>query len=127
MFSLVYSSVAYYALSRPPAQQFMAWGIFSPTGTLSNYFSGSEANVTAGKVMDWHLAITNQMGSIQYVQVVYRLGNGTSADPGDTVPASSIPPLGNSSIFIPNAQTALLNFTWIISNKTRGGMVVLNM
>ena len=126
-FSLVYSSVAYYVLSRPPSQQFMAWGIFSPAGTLSNYFSGSEANVTAGKVMDWHLAITNQMGSIQYVQVLYRLGNGTSADPSATVPASSIPPLGNSSIFIPNARTALLNFTWSISNKTRGGMVFLNM
>jgi len=127
MFSLVYSSVAYYALSRPPAQQFMAWGIFSPTGTLSNYFSGSEANVTAGKVMNWHLAITNQMGSIQYVKVVYRLGNATTTGPNATVPASSIPQLGTSSIFIPNAQTALMNFTWSISNKTRGGIVFLNM
>ena len=127
MFSLVYSSVAHYALSRPPAQMFIAWGIFSPTGTLSNYFSGSEANVTAGKVMNWHLAITNQMGSIQYVKVVYRLGNATTAGPNATVPASSIPQLGTSSIFIPNAQTALMNFTWSISNKTRGGIVFLNM
>jgi len=127
-FSLVYSSVAYYTLSRPPAQQFMAWGIFSPGGTLSNYFSGSETNVTLGRVLNWHLAITNQMGSIQYVQVVYRLGNGTSADPNATFPASSIPQLGNSSIFIPNAQTALLNFTWSIDSKeVRGGMVFLNM
>lgn len=127
-FSLVYSSVAYYALSRPPAQQFMAWGIFSPSGTLSNYFSGSEAKVTVGKVLNWHLAITNQMGSIQYVQVVYRLGNGTSAHPNATVPASSLPQLGNSSIFIPNTQTALLNFTWSIdSDQTRGGTVFLNM
>ena len=127
MFSLVYSSVAHYALSRPPAQMFIAWGIFSPTGTLSNYFSGSEANVTAGKVMNWHLAITNQMGSIQYVKVVYRLGNATTTGPNATVPASSIPQLGTSSIFIPNAQTALMNFTWSISNKTRGGIVFLNM
>ena len=126
-FSLVYSSVAYYALSRPPTQEFMAWGIFSPTGTLSKYFSGSEANVVAGRVMNWHLAITNQMGSIQYVQVVYRLGNGTSPDPNTIVPASSIPQVGNSSILIPNAQMALLNFTWSISNKTRCGMMFLNM
>jgi len=105
----------------------MAWGIFSPSGTLSRYFSGSEANVTVGKVLNWHLAITNKMGSIQYVQVIYRLGNGTSADPSAVVPASTIPPLGNSSIFIPNEKTALLNFTWSISNKTRGGIVFLNM
>jgi hypothetical protein len=106
----------------------MAWGIFSPSGTLSNYFSGSEAKVTVGKVLNWHLAITNQMGSIQYVQVVYRLGNGTSAHPNATVPASSLPQLGNSSIFIPNTQTALLNFTWSIdSDQTGGGTVFLNM
>ncbi len=127
-FSLVFSSVAYYALSRPPAQQFMGWGIFSPTGTLSNYFSGSEANVTVGKVFNWHMAITNQMGSIQYVQVVYRLGNATSAYPNATIPASSVPQLGNSSIFIPNGQTALLNFTWSIESRyPRGGMIFLNM
>ncbi len=127
-FSLIYSSVAYYALSRPPTQQFMAWGIFSPSGTLSNYFSGSEANVTVGKVLSWHLAITNQMGSIQYIQVVYRLGNGTSPDPSVNVPASSLPKLGNSSIFIPNAQTALLNFTWSIDSKqATGGTIFLNM
>src|SRR5260370_2307223 len=127
-FSLVFSSVAYYALSPPPAQQFIAWGIFSPSGTLSNFFSGSEANVTVGKALNWHMAITNQMGSIQYVQVVYRLGNATSAYPNATIPASSIPQLGNSSIFIPNAQTALLNFTWSIDSKDpTGGMIFLNM
>jgi hypothetical protein len=106
----------------------MAWGIFSPGGTLSNYFSGSEANVTRGEVLNWHLAITNQMGSIQYVQVVYRLGNATSAYPNATIPASSIPELGNSSIFIPNAQTALLNFTWSIDSRPPGdGMIFLKM
>src|SRR5437016_14135185 len=95
MFSLVYSSVAYYAMSRPPAQQFMAWGIFSPTGTPSNYFSGSEANVTAGKVMNWHLAITNQSGSIQCVKVAYGLGNATTTRPNASGPARSIPQLAN--------------------------------
>ena len=86
-FSLVYSSVAYYSLSRLPSQEFMAWGIFSPSGSLSNYFSGAGANITVGQTLDWHFAITNQMGSIQYVQVVYRLANSTSPNPNATVPA----------------------------------------
>jgi hypothetical protein len=116
-FSLVYSSIAYYSLSRPPAQDFMAWGVFSSSGSLSNYFSGAGANVTVGETLNWHFAVTNQMGSIQYVQVVYRLGNSTSADPNATVPGT-VPQLGNSSIFIPNAQTALVNFTWSITSKS---------
>ena len=127
-FSLVYSSIAYYSLSRPPAQEFMAWGVFSPSGSLSNYFSGSGANVTKGETLKWHFAVTNQMGSIQYVQVVYRLGNSTSANPNATVPGSSVLQLGNSSIFIPNAQTALVNFTWVITSRNpAGGMVFINM
>ena len=129
-FSLVYSSVAYYSLSRPPSQEFMAWGIFSPSGSLSNYFSGAAANVAVGQTLNWHFAVTNQMGSIQYVQVVYRLANNTSADSNTTVPGSTVPQLGNRSIFIPNAQTGFVNFTWSIISKSppsQGGMVFITM
>ena len=127
-FSVVYSSIAYYTLSKPPAQEFMAWGVFSPGGSLSNYFSGSEANVTVGKSLSWHFAVTNRMGSIQYVKIVYRLGNSTSVSPNATVSGDAVPQLGNSSIFIPNEQTALMNFTWsIASSISRGGLIFLNM
>lgn len=127
-FSLVYSSIAYYSLSRPPTQEFIAWGVFSSSGALSNYFSGKGANVSLAETLNWHFAITNQMGSIQYVQVVYRLGNSTSASPNATVPGNTVPPLGNSSIFVPNARTALVNFTWAIASRnTTGGLVFITM
>ena len=125
---MVYSSVAYYSLSRPPSQEFMAWGIFSPSGSLSNYFSGAGANVPVGQTLDWHFAITNQMGSIQYVQIVYRLANGTSPNPNATVPANIVPQLGNSSVFIPNGRMAFVNFTWSVTSKSsQGGMIFINM
>jgi hypothetical protein len=127
-FTLTYSSIAYYSLSRPPAQEFIAWGVFSSSGTLSTYFSGGGANVTVGNTFNWHFAITNQMGSIQYTQIVYRLGNSTSANPSATAPGGSVPQLGNSSIFVPNEQTDLVNFTWsIASKKAQGGMVFVTM
>jgi hypothetical protein len=127
-FTLTYSSIAYYSLSRPPAQEFMAWGVFSPNGTLSNYFSGGGANVTVGNTLNWHFAITNQMGSIQYAQIVYRLGNITSATPSATAPGNSVPQLGNKSIFIQSTQTALVNFAWsVASKKAQGGMVFITM
>lgn len=127
-FSLIFSSVAYYSLSHVPAQQFIAWGVFSPSGTLSNYFSGAEANITVGKTLNWHFAITNEMGSIQYVKVVYRLGNSTSTSPNATSPADSVSELGSSEVFVPNARTAVLNYTWSISsNYTQGGLVFINL
>jgi len=127
-FSLVYSSIAYYALSRPPAQSFFAWGVYSQNGSLSNYFSGVGTNVTTHKVLSWHFEVTNQMGSIQYVGIVYRLGNSTSKNPSATAPASTIPQIGNNSRFIPNGQTASIDFAWIInSEKQAGGLLTLNM
>jgi hypothetical protein len=129
-FSLVYSSLAYYSLSRPPSQEFIGWGVYPPSGTLSNYFSEAGANVTVDNVQSWHFAITNHMGSIQYVQVIYRLANSTSTTPNATLPGSTVPQVGNSSIFIPDSQTAVLNFTWSISSRhvdVRSGMVFINM
>lgn len=127
-FSLAFSSAVYYALSKPPSQQLMSLGVFSSGGTLSNYFSGAGVNVTINEVLNWNLRVTNQMGSIQYVEVVYRLGNRTSASPSPNAPANSLQQLGNRSIFVPNASTASLNFTWSISSKAPiGSMTFLNM
>jgi len=127
-FSLVYSSIAYYAVSKPPAQPFIGWGVSSPDETLSNYFSGVGTNVTTHKVLTWHFEVTNQMGSIQYIGIVYRLGNSTSRIPNATAPAITVPPIGNTSRFIPNGQTASINFTWSIDFEHQaGGLVVLNM
>src|SRR5438093_12395115 len=69
------------------------------------------------------------MGSIQYVQVVYRSANSTSPNPNTTVPGSTVWQLGNRSIFIPNAQTGFVNFTWTINSKapSPGGMVFITM
>jgi hypothetical protein len=127
-FSLVYSSVAYYVMSRTPAQPFIAFGVYSQYNTLSNYFSGVGLNVTTHKTLNWHFEVTNQMGSIQYVGIVYRLGNSASGNPNATTPASIIPQVGNNSRFIPNGQTSFINFTWSInSEKQVGGLVSLNM
>jgi hypothetical protein len=127
-FSLVYSSIAYYALSKPPSQPFVAWGVFSPNDTLSNYFSGVGANVTTHKVLNWHFELTNEMGSIQYVGIVYRLGNSSSVNPNATTPARAVPQIGNTSRFIPNGQTESINFAWDIdSETTAGGLVILKM
>lgn len=127
-FSLIYSSIAYYALSKPPAQPFIGWGVYSPSQTLSNYFSGVGTNVTTHKVLNWHFEVRNEMGSIQYIGIVYRLGNSTSKSPNATAPAIAVPSIGNMSKFIPNGQSASINFTWSITSENQaGGLVVLNL
>lgn len=125
--STVYSSITYFATCKPPAQEYIAWGIFSQNGSLSNYFSGGGANITLGRTFNWHFNVTNMMGSIQYVQVIYRLANDTSASPNATIPANVLQ-IGNDSIFIPNGQTGFLAFTWVLNSRSIvNGMEFVNL
>lgn len=126
-FSLVFSSLAYYLQTQPASEGFIAWGVYSPSGSLSGYFSGPGANVTVGETLSWHFAITNDMGSIQFIRVVYRLSNSSFVSPSATNPAT-VPEIGNESVFIPRGQTALVNFTWSVSpGRVAGGLRFFNM
>lgn len=126
-FSLVLSSLAYYLQARPASEEFIAWGVYSPSGSLSGYFSGQGANVTVGETLSWHFVITNDMGSIQFIQVVYRLSNSSYVAPNATYPASA-PELGNESIFVPTSQNTVLNLTWSVSSgRVAGELKFLNM
>lgn len=126
-FSLALSSLAYYLQARPASEEFIAWGIYSSSGSLSGYFSGPGANVTVGEILSWHFAITNNMGTIQFIRVVYRVANASFVPPNATIQAAA-PEVGNESIFIPRSQTAFLNLTWSVSSsRLSAGLRFLNM
>lgn len=135
-FSIAYSSATFYILSQKPSQPFLALGVFSPEGVLSGYSSGTIVSITANQVQNWYLQVTNRMESVQYVRIVYRLGNATTPNP------TSIQPSPTSCIielvaphnclyadtFIPNGNTASLNFTWtILSENQTGAITHLNL
>lgn len=85
-------------------------------------------NVTVHEGLNWHFEIANQMGSVQYVQIVYRLGNASSMSPDATASATTVQQVGNSSIFVANGHTETLNFAWnVTSRNVRAGTVYVNM
>ena len=135
-FSIAYSSATFYILSQLPSQPFIAMGVFSPEGVLSGYSSGTAVSITPNNVQNWYLQVTNKMGSVQYVRVVYRLGNATTPNPTSIQPSSTscilelVAPYNclYSETFIPNGKTASLNFTWAILSENQNGSVThLNM
>ena len=135
-FSITYSSATFYILSQRPFQPFIAVGVFSPEGTLSSYSSGTVVSITANKVQNWYLQVTNKMGSVQYVRVAYRLGNASTQSPTNIQPSSTsciletVAPYNclHSDTFISNGNTASLNFTWtILSENQTGSVTHLNL
>ncbi len=125
-FSLVYSSIGFYALSPRPSQPFMGFGVFSENGLLSGYVNGTNP-VMVNRTFNWHLDVTNRMGVIQYVGIVYRIGNGSTASPTTSQPAS-VPQFGIADMFIANGETGMISFAWsIISKNETGGSVFPNL
>ncbi len=123
-FTAVYSSAAFYLLSPPAFQPFMAFGVLSDQGTLSGYTPGSGLGLPLNQIVNWHLEITNRMGTVEFVRVVFRIGNLTTESPAETSPASSVPPIGTFERFISNEMTETINFDWqVVSTISSGGSV----
>lgn len=126
-FTVIYSSVAFYLFSPTPAQSFMGFGVLSNQGTLSQYVPGSGLGVTTNQTLSWHLQVLNRMGTVQFVRLVFRLGNLTTTSPTDSGPADSLPQVGSAERFIANQDTASLNFTWKVVNATQAALIFLKL
>ena len=127
-FTIVYSSVAFFVLSKPAAQAFIGFGVFASNGSLSNYYQNSGApNVTIGQTLNWQLQIANRIGRIQLAEVVVRMGNLTTIPPTETGP-SNAPDIDESIITVPNAENSTVNFDWkIISVSHPGRLTYLTL
>jgi hypothetical protein len=126
----IFATVAFYATTAKPGQPFMAFGVYSSQGALSAY-TGSNLTVNINEQIDWSLHVTNEMGTIQFVQVVPRIGNTTSNAPNATTP-SAVPPtlksLVNLTMFVPEGVTAVMSFDWrIVAINERGGLDYISL
>jgi hypothetical protein len=118
-FLSIYAAIAFYATTPKPSQPFIGFGIYSHEGQLLGY-TGPNSTVVLNQPNEWRLNVTNKMGSLQFVQVISRLGNQTTIPPNATSPAS-LPVLANSTMFVPNQNTSLLSFNWTITAVTPSG------
>ncbi|TMI61154.1 hypothetical protein E6H16_07020, partial [Candidatus Bathyarchaeota archaeon] len=127
-FTIVYSSVAFFVMSKPAAQAFIGFGVFASNGSLSNYYQNSGApNVTIGQTLNWRLQIANRIGRIQLAEIVVRMGNLTTIPPTETGP-SNAPDIDESIITVPNAENSIVNFDWkIISVSHPGRLTYLTL
>jgi uncharacterized membrane protein len=127
-FTTVYSSVAFFALSKAPSQAFIGFGIFSSNGSLSNYYQNSgEPNVTIGQTLNWTLQIANHVGRIQMAEIVVRMGNLTTIQPTATGPANA-PDIEESIVAVPNNENSTVNFDWkIIAVSHPGRLTYLTL
>jgi hypothetical protein len=123
----IFSSATFLVTSPRPSQPFMGLGVYSPNG-LEGYVIGANQTVGVNQTLDWTVAVTNNMGTPQFTQVIVLLGNVTTATPNATSPASLVPEIGEMEQFVNDGATSNLNFTWAIqSTNQTGGLVFLKL
>jgi hypothetical protein len=125
--SAIYSSVAYYATSKAPAQPFMEFGIYSNSG-LEGYIPGKNFTITPPQTTNWTITVGNMMDASQFAMVVVRLANSTTQSPNSTTPAASLPELMAMQRFLGMGETSKFSFTWTVESASQtGNLVFLNV
>lgn len=126
--SAIYSSAAYYADSKAPAQPFMELGLYANRG-LQGYIPNANFTITPPQTTNWTIAVGNMMNAAQFAMVVVRLGNFTTQSPNTTTPAALVPELIAMQLFLGTGETSKLDFSWTVQNvsQTANGVVFLNL
>src|SRR6266702_5745271 len=121
-FLSIFVAIAFYVTTPKPSQPFIGFGVYTKQGLYGYAEPNSTVNINQPP-LKWIFNITNRMGSTQFVEIISRLGNQTSAPPNATSPAQ-LPVLTNSTLFVPNQNDSLLGFNWTITGVTSSGLTL---
>lgn len=102
-----------------PREGFLTLYALGANGLAGNYYPNSSALIQIGETVTWTIGTSNQMGSLQLVDVRVKLGNESIAQPNDTTTIPSpAPSVADFKQFISDNDTWEIPFVWRILNFT---------
>ncbi len=120
-FGFVSVSVTYYALSPKPSQQFMGLGIYSRTSLQGYATPASNSTVTPPQTLNWTIAVSNDMGSAQFVMIVARIANSSLASPSTIKPSTSFTNVTAPEVIVGDGETSNIDFNWTLDSTNQTG------
>jgi len=116
---LIFEAAAYVTLTPRPHQTFLQEYALGAGGLASDYYPNNSTFIQQEEFVKWYIGVSNQMGSLQFVDIQVKLGNQTIAAPNDTTLIPSPAPLiVEFKRFIQNNETWTFPFVWRILNFT---------
>ena len=121
--SLIILEAAAYVVTTPsPRQGFFELYALGANGTARDYYPNNSVFIQPGQPVTWYIGLSNQMGSIQYVDIRVKLGNQTLNPPNDTTASPSpAPVVADFKHFISDNATWEIPFVWQIMNFSTQG------
>lgn len=121
-FLLLFEAAAYTATTPKPREGYLELYALGANKLASNYYPNNSPFIQPGQSVTWYIGVTNQMGSIQFVDIRVKLGNQTLEAPKDSTASPSLAPLVvEVRRFILNNGTWEIPFIWRVLNFTTLG------
>jgi hypothetical protein len=93
--------------------------VLGGNGLAEDYYPNNSSYLQIGQRITWYLGVTNQMGSMQFVDIRVKLANQTTAAPNDTTATPSpAPVIAEFKQFMVSNGTWKIPFQWEILNFT---------
>jgi len=119
---IILEAVAYVVTTPSPREGFFELYALGANGTASDYYPNNSTFIQPTQPVTWYVALSNQMGSFQYVDIRVKLGNQTINPPNDTIASPSPAPLiVEFKRFISDNATWEIPFVWQILNFSTQG------
>ena len=116
---ILFETAAYIAMNPRPQARFFEFYVLSANGSAGDYYPNNSPFIQTDQLVAWYLAVTNRMGSMQFIDIRVRLANQTLTTPNDTtLSPSSAPVVAEFKQFIRNNQTWEIPFAWQVLNFT---------
>jgi hypothetical protein len=121
-FLIVFEMVAYVATTPRPGEQFYQLYVLGANHLVADYYPNDDSNITLGTSVSWYLGVTNNVGSVQLVEIRIKLGNQTIQPPDDQTGLPSTAPLiADFHRVLLDNETWEFPFIWQILNATSSG------
>ena len=122
---IVFETIAYVATTPQPQEQFYQLTLLGAKHFAADYYPNNNTNVGIGNSVAWYLGVTNNVGSVELVEVRIKLGNQTTQPPDDqTGLPSPAPLLMQFHRFLQDNETWEFPLIWQVSNATSSGEVI---
>jgi hypothetical protein len=119
---IILEGAAYVATTPRPREGFFELYALGANGIASDYYPNNSSFIQPGEPVTWYIGLSNQMGSVQFVDIRVKLGNQTINPPNDTNASPSPAPLiVEFKRFISDNATWEIPFVWQILNFSTQG------
>jgi len=114
---MVVSSAMWAALNPPEVEPFLALYTLGRDKTLSNYYAGGSPDLYPNDSVLWYVGVYNHMGLAQYLEIRFKLLNGTLPSPNEAAnQPSNVLPFATARQLVDSNGTFLIPAAWSIAN-----------